>query len=603
MPDLTRVVVAATGRIKANFSDGTILVLSPSGRAFSVLQDGHHQRQLSDFVLSRHAAYLAVVLEFRNMHVDVPCYCARLASQAAPRDGLKLGFRMDDLWWPADAGEALAKGLVADLADGKVSLSTEDDAGRLVLHSHRRRFAVCYPVLVAELHAEGQYEYAWQTQVFSLQAFPDRWAPAVELLLDAVHELDARRAGGNDGDDGDGSGSPGEAGAGPGEGPCEGRDGSHALATTSGCGGGGARRTPLPSALPPCGATGFQDSAPADGWWAEQTLSLFADGELVALEWTPQATYQFQPGAREVEVWVHADESCLATTQGGRFLAHARPSSSSDPSRPSTEQLYAASCVPESVWVHERGERYALAPLAAHAGKLRAQMAHLATSAPHGGSASEAPPQPTFCITGGPLPHHGGCGGGAHARAGPPRGPGVLGLLPSSVEETFAVESELILDESHVPEQGSFTAYADGRLRARFLDRTILHMNGARSHAKLILPDGSSTLVSTSTPIGVEAYLRDALAYAAWAFASPEDVAHRASVQARVASELSSMTRMGKMLEWAAAKKVAGGGGNGAPLLELTNLPGGGGGGGAGGFSLEDVNAMLWRNQMLLQTL
>jgi hypothetical protein len=31
-----------------------------------------------------------------------------------------------------------------------------------------------------------------------------------------------------------------------------------------------------------------QDSAPADGWWAEQTLSLFADGELVALEWTPQ---------------------------------------------------------------------------------------------------------------------------------------------------------------------------------------------------------------------------------------------------------------------------------------------------------------------------
>eukprot|EP00955_Chlamydomonas_euryale_P101487 365347-Chlamydomonas_euryale.AAC.28 len=95
-PELVRVVVAASGRTKANFSDGSVLVLNPSGRAFAVLQGSagrqqqpqQQQRQLTDFVLSRHAAALAVVLEFRNMHLDAPAYCARLLPDAATRCAL-----------------------------------------------------------------------------------------------------------------------------------------------------------------------------------------------------------------------------------------------------------------------------------------------------------------------------------------------------------------------------------------------------------------------------------------------------------------------------------------------------------------------------------
>jgi len=34
-----------------------------------------------------------------------------------------------------------------------------------VLHHHRRRFAVCYPLLVEESQAEGKYNYVWHTQV------------------------------------------------------------------------------------------------------------------------------------------------------------------------------------------------------------------------------------------------------------------------------------------------------------------------------------------------------------------------------------------------------------------------------------------------------
>lgn len=80
-----------------------------------------------------------------------------------------------------------------------------------------------------------------------------------------------------------------------------------------------------------------------------------------------QATYQFHPDTLEVEVWVHSDESCLSTVRQGRFVTHHRPQVAGPPA----EQLYAAHCVPESVWGQGQGGRYALASLAAHAVKFR----------------------------------------------------------------------------------------------------------------------------------------------------------------------------------------------------------------------------------------
>jgi hypothetical protein len=105
------------------------------------------------------------------------------------REGLKLGYRMSDLWWPTTADEALSRGLAAAAPDGKVVLSTEDGAGRVALHQGRRRLAVSYPLLVRELRGEGAFEYVWQTQVFSLLACPERWRPVVALLLEAAQRL------------------------------------------------------------------------------------------------------------------------------------------------------------------------------------------------------------------------------------------------------------------------------------------------------------------------------------------------------------------------------------------------------------------------------
>ena len=68
-----------------------------------------------------------------------------------------------------------------------------------------------------------------------------------------------------------------------------GRDANKGVARIGGSPG-GARRTEIPHGLAGCNP-GFQDSCPSDGWWTEQTLSLFPEGETVVMEWTPQVRH------------------------------------------------------------------------------------------------------------------------------------------------------------------------------------------------------------------------------------------------------------------------------------------------------------------------
>ena len=65
-----------------------------------------------------------------------------------------------------------------------------------------------------------------------------------------------------------------------------------------------------------------------------------------------------------------------------------------------------------------------------------------------------------------------------------------------------------MVEQQEVPRVGNFTAYADGRVRVLFGDRTILSLDAGRAWAKLILPDGSRQEVPTSKPMGVEPYVQ-----------------------------------------------------------------------------------------------
>lgn len=65
-----------------------------------------------------------------------------------------------------------------------------------------------------------------------------------------------------------------------------------------------------------------------------------------------------------------------------------------------------------------------------------------------------------------------------------------------------------VTEDQEVPGVGHFTAYADGRVRVLFADRTILSLDTDRAQARLILPDGSRQEVPASRPLGVEEYVQ-----------------------------------------------------------------------------------------------
>lgn len=65
-----------------------------------------------------------------------------------------------------------------------------------------------------------------------------------------------------------------------------------------------------------------------------------------------------------------------------------------------------------------------------------------------------------------------------------------------------------ILEQQDVPGLGSFTAYADDRIRVLFADRTILSLAAGHSVADLVMPDGSLRTVPTAKPLGAEEYVQ-----------------------------------------------------------------------------------------------
>lgn len=375
IPSLSRICVAQDGRIKANFDDNTIMLVNAGGSAFiscpmSATGSNPGLRQLSEYALSRHVNELSVVLEFRNMHVDQPFICKPLLRAAATRQGLSLGYQLAEVWWADNAREAVESGMVETFPDGRVSMAAVDGSARIVLHGHRRRFAVCYPLLVEDRPQDGKYDYVWQTQVFSLQGYPPRWHAAVQLLQAVVVLLDSQHA---------------ELG--------QQRQEKHEvphddISSIQGTGQltvlGRQRPQRCSTALPTAtdrGLGGVCDNFQPGSWWYEPTLTLFPTDEVITMEWQPEATYQFHPSSGEVEVWVHVDESCLASIKQGRFVTHLRAQSDT---YSVTEQMYAAACVPEAVWLQPPSAspeqdtvathapaRYPLGQLAAHALKLR----------------------------------------------------------------------------------------------------------------------------------------------------------------------------------------------------------------------------------------
>lgn len=536
-PQLKLATLSSDGRVKAVFADSSVLAVSSNGAAFVHTDEGGNQiKQLSEFVVSRYAAQLAVALRFRNSAVGEPSMCSCLL-KGGSAEAFTLGHRISSVWWPGSVQQAERKQLVQRLPDGQVAVSTEDLTAKILLHGHRRRFAVCFPLLVRQHGAS--FEYVWHTQLFSVQDYPARWQPAVALAL-AVAAAAA---------------PPTEQAADQGQQRWQDQSDCDQDASCR------SRQTQLPSALLGAGGAACAEAAggagrtllfpPHPSWWSDPAADAAeapADASIV-LQWTPDATYQFHAASGEVEAWLHCDESCLASSHAGRFLAHARGPAAAG--LPPCETMYAAGAVPEFAWEGGGGgRRYALSHVA-----LRALAFRRAAAAAWQQLLSSKRAGSQALAVGGSDVQYDQCAAVA-AAATATAGAGGGANAAAAYDAAFEVLSTDVVEQCIVDDSGRYTAFGDGRVRVCFLDRTILELSRDQGLARLLLPDGTQARVCCDQPVGVEAYVAPALQFAAWAFKGAEQRLAEAEAAWRAEAEAEAARRMAALCGHAASRTV-----------------------------------------------
>ncbi|KAI8464254.1 MAG: hypothetical protein J3K34DRAFT_526346 [Monoraphidium minutum] len=561
-------------------------------------------RQLSEFALSGAAPLLAEALRLRNLHADRPALAPPLLrASAAGGDAFALGYRVSHVYWPPSAAAALEGGHAEFLDGGRVALRSRCGAARLVLDGGGGggggggRFAVCYPLLLPRPlpgapgggGGGGAHTHVWQTQVFSARHFPPRWAPA--LAVAAAVAAAGVSAGGGGGEGGGGEGLliaaagaaagwrprggeappaplPAGGGLGDDEENEEEQEAERARWAAAAAAAEGDVHLPpaealtqLPEAIWPdysaaagggCGAAAGAGAAAAgrqagggggaaaalaecygsfpDGSWWHEAAPLLPGEPPMEVVWTPEATYVFLQAAGEVEAWLHEDDSVMST-QGADFVSHALPGEAD-------ARVYAAGALPESVTSMATGRRLAVGAVAARA--LKAAMAAAAQraralTAAGGATAPSAAPAPAWR-----------------------RRPGVAAApsdLPDLGPEAPPISNE-ILEDQRVEGVGSFRAYADGRVRVLFEDRTILNLGPDHAQIRLVLPDGSAAAVSAANPVGAEGYARTAAEFAAWAFRTPAERGAALRAQALVQAELRTTARMAAICEYGSGARL-----------------------------------------------
>lgn len=362
-------------------------------------------------------------------------------------------------------------------------------AAHLLLAGHGAHFCVSYPLRIGDASADGVAgRYVWQLQAFPATrgCYPARWAPALALAL-------AAREGG---------GAPTEAQA------SELLDSQSPTTLASVGAGGGVTALPVASSRATGAVAGWADLADL-AWWRSQSMHSYADGDAShapAVEWRPECTLHFVAPVNEVRGTLAADSSLVETAAGGLLVRHVTA-----PGDEGSTTLATAG-VPDHIYTRSPG-----ASAGADAGRVRV-----------------------------PL-------GPAARRAVAMRAAAAAGAVAA---EQAAKQSALVADSAggsqlsatvltrvEVPREGAFSAYADGRVRVQFRDRTLLELDAARETADVILPDGSRQVVRCAAPVGCGRYVADALQFAAWAFKSPDERAEVMRAQRRVDGQLAANAR------------------------------------------------------------
>ena len=139
------------------------------------------------------------------------------------------------------------------------------------------------------------------------------------------------------------------------------------------------------------------------------------------------------------------------------------------------------------------------------------------------------------------------------------------GFSSSPLTPLLAVSNEVI-EEQEIAGVGRFRAFADGRVRAAFPDRTILTLapsagagdlrQSGDATARLILPDGRRAVVSARNPLGCEDYVAAAVRFADWAFLPPGARGALLAARLAVQAELRATARAAALCDYAASGRL-----------------------------------------------
>ena len=522
-PKLRRGIIFDDGAVKCVFSDRSSMVLDPTGECFTAHDSwsGETTRQLSEFAISRFAPRLRAALEFRNTHVDVPfcppCVSKPAASDVPPRS-FRVGRKISLARWSKSAKDAEAGGFLTRLEGGGAVLESIDGIARVVLSAHGLMAHVTYPVMFATREPEDgdkKCDFLWQTQNFCARVAPERWSYPIDLLTAVVN------------DDGNG-GTETEATLNPNP------------------------KTGTVTVLP-ASSTAVTDDEPKrrvwvnegdERWWAEADLAGFpgtigrapvvelAEGTVM---WAVKAAdtrgggVPWRTGRRMEALAGLEDGTALATTDGGSFVFHV----ADERGGAATPAMYKSDVVPATV---------------AGAGGYRSKVFQASgLPVPEGVDVAEGKDEfgrflPLTVV--GKIP----IGKVAPRLVAFRKAAELLEREPEPIGDVWGVQSVEVVAASTGDGTGRYTAYADGRVRIAFFDRTLLDLSRDGSMCRMLLPDATKVEVHVDDPGKHAEHVVAALEFADWAYRTPEEreaaAAHEQAMVDSIQAEIDANRRM-----------------------------------------------------------
>lgn len=299
---LERIDVVVDGRLKASFSDGSLLLLASDAESYLEIRPNEDsERHLTKYALRRHEKRLAEVLRFRNLHYTDSFYSTWVLEDVKIVRGVRWSEERA-VQWPSTVEDGLERCLI-QLQGDCVVVASEDGYSRLAYDAIGERVSLRTPLQVSS------NEWILEDKVHPVSHCPEIWSHPLSLAIRTQNG-----------------------------GPFVQDSDSYVQSMLL------EDKTPLTT-----------HPFPKDSWWWRRT-TVFPKTEMVVMVWTPDVFFQrFQEGT--VHAWITVDESYLVLKQNGRYLTHFRR-------QPTHQTVYSIDALPNSITAQTSEVLYSLLSIA-----------------------------------------------------------------------------------------------------------------------------------------------------------------------------------------------------------------------------------------------